>query len=92
MLSFESSLLNTVDDGDDDDLSACLLRLATSHATLGGSSVLGIIIIPARNVQASGQGIIIVSNEQASGQGIIISAFVFVRNAQATDHASQSCM
>ena len=41
MLSFESSLLNTVDDGDDDDdLSGFLLGLATSHAALGGSWIL----------------------------------------------------
>ena len=42
MLSFESSLLNTVDDGayDDDDLSRFLLDLAISRAALGGSWVL----------------------------------------------------
>ena len=41
MLSFEISLSNTVDDGnnDDDDLSGFLLGLATSHAILGGSWV-----------------------------------------------------
>ena len=39
MLSVESSLSNTVDDGDDDDLSGFLLGLATSRATLGGSWV-----------------------------------------------------
>ena len=40
MLSFESSLSNMVDDGDDDedeDLSGFLLILATSCAALGGS-------------------------------------------------------
>ena len=40
MLSFESSVLNTVDDGDDDDLSGFLLSLATSRAALGGTWVL----------------------------------------------------
>ena len=50
MLSFESSLSNTVDDDDDDDddddgdddddLSGFLLGLATSRAGLGGSWVL----------------------------------------------------
>ena len=40
MLSFESSLSNMVDDGDDDDLSEFLLGLATLSATLGGSWVL----------------------------------------------------
>ena len=43
MLSFESGLSNTVDDGDDDDdddLSGFLLGLATSRAALGGSWVL----------------------------------------------------
>ena len=38
MLSFESSLSNIVDDGDDD--SRFLLGLATSRAALGGSWVL----------------------------------------------------
>ena len=43
MFSFESSLLNTIDDADDDDdddddLSGFLLGLATSLAALGGSS------------------------------------------------------
>ena len=39
MLSFESSLSNTVDDGDDDgdDLSGFLLGLVTSRDALGGS-------------------------------------------------------
>ena len=38
MLSFESSLLNKVDDGDDDDdLSGFLLGLVISRTTLGGS-------------------------------------------------------
>ena len=36
MLSFESSLLNTVN-GDDDELSGFLLGLATSRAALGSS-------------------------------------------------------
>ena len=40
MLSFECSLSNTVDDGDDDDLSGLLLGLATLRAALGGSWVL----------------------------------------------------
>ena len=43
MLTFESSLSNTVnddDDGDDDDFSGFLLGLVTSHAALGGSWVL----------------------------------------------------
>ena len=43
MLSFESSLLHTVDDGDDDeddDLSGFLLGLATSRVILDGSWVL----------------------------------------------------
>ena len=40
MLTFESSLSNTVDDGDDEDLSGFVLGLATSRATLGGSCVL----------------------------------------------------
>ena len=41
VLSFESSLSNTADDGDDDDdLSGFLLGLATSHTALGGSWVL----------------------------------------------------
>ena len=39
MLSFESSLSNMVDDGDDD-LSWFLLGLATLRAALGGSWVL----------------------------------------------------
>ena len=44
MLSFESSLSNAVDAGDDDDddndLSGLLLGLATSRSTLGGSWIL----------------------------------------------------
>ena len=48
MLTFESSLSNTVNEGDDDegDLSWFLLGLATSRAALGGSWVLDFPYLP----------------------------------------------
>ena len=56
MLTFESSLSNTVNEGDDDDLSGFLLDLVTSRATLGGFWVVYFItdgIAPAGNLLLS---------------------------------------